>query len=64
MPKTVVLDEWDVTFRTPAVMSDAEVRAVRRVLTGKAFTAAVRRDVSAVVRERPVLTPLRVIVSR
>jgi hypothetical protein len=64
MPKTVVLDEWHVTFRTPAVMSDAEVRAVRRVLTGKAFTAAVRRGVSAVVRERSVLTPLREIVGR
>ena len=50
MPKTVLLDEWQVTFRIPAGMSDADVRAVRRVLAGKAFTAAVRRVVVAVVR--------------
>jgi hypothetical protein len=64
MSKTVLLDEWHVTFRISTVMSAADVRAVRRVLNGKAFTAAVRRAVLAVVRGRPVLTPLRVAVTR
>ena len=64
MPKTVLLDEWHVTFRIPAGMSDADVRAVRRVLNGKAFTAAVRRAVLAVVRERPAMKPVRVVITR
>jgi hypothetical protein len=64
MPKTVLLDEWHVTFRIPAVISDADVRAVRRILNGKAFTAAVRRAVLAVVRERPVLKPVRLTLGR
>ena len=64
MPKTVLLDEWHLTFRIPAALSDAEVRAVRRVLNGKAFTAAVRRAVSAVVRERPALRPVRLTLGR
>ena len=64
MPKTVLLDEWYVTFRIPTALSDAEVRAIRRVLDGKAFTAAVRRLVQAVFRERPALRPGRVAVTR
>jgi hypothetical protein len=63
MPKTVLLDEWHVSFRIPASLSDADVRAIRRVLNGKAFTAAVRRAVLAVVRERVVLRPVRVTVT-
>jgi hypothetical protein len=51
MPKTVLLDEWHVTFRIPASLSDADVRAVRRVLNSKAFTAAVRQAMIAFVRK-------------
>ncbi len=64
MPKTVLLDEWHLTFRIPAALPDADVRAVHRVLNGKAFTAAVRRALLAVVRERGVLRPVRVAVTR
>ena len=64
MAKTVLLDEWHVTFRIPAKLPDADVRAVRRVLNGKAFTAAIRRAVSAVVRERLVLKLVQVAVTR
>jgi hypothetical protein len=53
MPKTVLLDEWHVTFRIPASLSDADVRAIRRVLNAKAFTVAVRRVVLAEVRIAP-----------
>ncbi len=63
MPKTVLLDEWHLTFRIPAVMSDADVRAVRHVLNSKAFTAAVRRTVLAVTWVRPALTPVRIAVT-
>jgi hypothetical protein len=64
MPKTVLLDEWHVTFRIPAVMSDANVGAVRRILNGKAFTAAVRRAVLAVMRERVVFKPVWLTLGR
>lgn len=46
MPKTVLLDEWHVTFRIPTTLSDADVRAARRVWGRKAFAAAVRRVLS------------------
>ena len=64
MPKTVLLDEWHFTFRIPAPLSNAEVRAVRHILNGKAFTAAIRRALLAVMRERGVLRPVRVAVTR
>jgi hypothetical protein len=64
MPKTVLLDEWHVTFRIPSTSPAADVRAVRRVLNSKAFTAAVRRAVSQQVKRRPALKPVRVIVGR
>lgn len=64
MPATVVLDELHLTFRIPAALADGEVRAVRRVLTGTAFTAAVRRAVLAAMKKHPVLTPVRVAVAR
>jgi hypothetical protein len=64
MAKTVLLDEWHVTFRIPETLPDANVRAVRRVLNSKAFTAAVRRAVSQEVKRRPALKPVRVTVSQ
>ena len=64
MPATVVLDEVHLTFRIPAALTSGEVRAIRRVLTGKAFTAAVRRAVLAVVNKSPELKPVRVTVAR
>ncbi len=63
MPKTVLLDEWHLTFRIPAHLPDTEVRAVRRVLDSKAFTAAVRRAVLSVMKKYPVVTPVRVAVA-
>ncbi len=60
MPKTVLLDEWHVTFRIPAVMTHSNVRAIRRVLNGKAFTAALWRAIGAVIRVRPKLKAVSV----
>ena len=60
MPKTVLLDEWHVTFRIPENLHGAEVRAARRVLNTKAFAAAVRRAVLAVMKERLALETVRV----
>ena len=64
MPATVVLDEVHLTFRIPATLTSGEVRAIRRVLTGKAFTAAVRRAVLGEMNRRPALKVVRVAVTR
>jgi len=64
MPATVVLDEVHLTLRIPAALSDGEVRAIRRVLAGKAFTDAVRRAVLVEMNKRPVLKPVRVALTR
>lgn len=64
MPATVVLDELHLTFRIPAALPEVEVRAIRRVLNGKAFTAAVRRAVVTEMNKRPALKPVRLTVGR
>ena len=64
MAKTVLLDEWHLSVRIPASLPAATVTAVRRSLNAKAFTAALRRAVLAVVRERPALSPVRVLITR
>jgi hypothetical protein len=64
MPKTVLLDEWHVTFRIPSTLPADDVRAVRRVLNSITFTAAVRRMVSQQVKRRPALKPVRVTLTR
>ena len=64
MPQTVLHDEWQITFRIPSNLPIADVRAVRRVLTGKAFTAALRRVVATAMRGSTVLGPVRTVVTR
>jgi hypothetical protein len=64
MPATVVLDEMHLTFRIPADLPAGQVRSIRRVLNGKAFTAAVRRAVLAEMTKYPVTTAVRVTVAR
>jgi hypothetical protein len=64
MPKTVLLDEWHVTFRFPASLPEAEVRAIRRVSADQAFTAAVRWAVMVEMNKRPALKPARVMITR
>jgi hypothetical protein len=64
MPATVVLEEVHLTFRIPVALPDIEVRAIRRVLAGRAFTAAVRRAVRVEMNRQPALKPVRVTVTR
>ncbi len=64
MPANVVLDELHLTFRIPADLPAGEVRAIRRVLNGSAFTAAVRRAVLDEMNKRPALKSVRVTVAR
>ncbi len=64
MPKTVLLDEWHLTFRFPAILPDADVRAVRRVLNCTAFTAAIRRAILKMLTKPPAMKPVRVTISR
>lgn len=64
MPATVVLDEVHLTFRIPTTVSEVEVRRIRRVLTSKAFTAAVRRVVTELMKRHPELKPIKLEVNR
>ncbi len=64
MPKTVLLDEWHITFRIRASLPEATVRAIRRVLNSTAFTAAVSRAVLAEMNKWPVLKLVRVELGR
>lgn len=59
MPKTVLLDEWHLTFRIHAALSDVEVRAVCRVLKGKGITAAVLRTMLAEIKKHCALKSSR-----
>jgi hypothetical protein len=64
MPATVALDEMYLTFIIPAALPAGQVRAIRRVLNGKAFTAAVLRAVVSEMNKRPTLKPVRLTVAR
>lgn len=64
MPATVVLDEVHLTFRIPAMLPPKQVTVIRRTLTGKAFTAALRRAVVAEMKRHPELKPVKMQVSR
>jgi len=62
--KTVILDEWQLTFRIPADLPDAEVDAIRAVLDDADFLARLRTALRRVLLADPELTPVRVTVGR
>jgi len=62
--KTVILDEWQLTFRIPADLPDADVDAIRRVLDDPQFLARLRTALRRVLLADPALTPVRVTVGR
>jgi hypothetical protein len=64
MPRTLILDEVHLTFRIPVSLSAAQVRTIRRVLASKAFTAALRRVVTELMKRHPELKPVKMQVSR
>lgn len=64
MPKTVILDEWHLTFRISADLPDAEVDAIRTVLDDADFLARIRTAVRDVLHADPELTPVRVSLTR
>ena len=64
MPTTVILDEWQLTFRIPADLPDAEVDAIRAVLDDPQFLARLRTAPRRVLLADPELTPVRVTVGR
>ena len=64
MAKSVLLDEWHLSVRIPSSLPAATVTSIRRALNASTFTAALRRAIRAVLRRRPALRPVRVVVSR
>jgi hypothetical protein len=62
--KSVVIDEIHVTVRVPADLPDKPAAAVRRTLSGAAFTRALREAVLRTVRRFPELSACRTTVTR
>ena len=62
--KTVILDEWQLTFRVPADLPDPDVDAIRAVLDDPQFLARLRTALRRVLLADPELTPVRVTVGR
>ena len=62
--KTVILDEWQLTFRVPADLPDPEIDAIRAVLDDPQFLARLRTALRRVLLADPELTPVRVTVGR
>lgn len=64
MSRTVMLDELHLTFRIPAALPAQQVKAIRRVLNSKRFTAALRRAVLNVMTTHGELKLVRVTHTR
>jgi hypothetical protein len=62
--KTVILDEFHLTFRIPNDLSDDETEAIRQVLAGDDFMSRLRRAVRAALRAVPELSLVRASLTR
>ncbi len=64
MAQAIVLEEFHITARAPNGLPKAEYAALRRALDGKTFQADLRRGVRAVFQSYPILTTLRISLTR
>ena len=64
MPKTVLIDELQITVKGPAKLSPEQIDAIRQVLLSKRFTAEITRVVRTVFQRQRALEPLKVRLSR
>jgi hypothetical protein len=64
MPKLVMIDEFHVTLRVPADLSEALAEGIRRVLRGNAFLRRLRRLLRAALRSYPELAKVRLALTR
>ena len=64
MPKTVLIDELQITVTGPAKLSPEQIDAIRRILLSRHFTTEITQAVRMVFDRQPNLEPLKVRVSR
>lgn len=64
MGDTILVDEFYLTVRVSADVTDADREAVRRTLAGDAFLDRLWDAIAGVVREFPDLAPVAVTLSR
>jgi hypothetical protein len=64
MGKRVVIDVLLVTLTVPQCLSEKEVTAIRRTLSGQGFRERLKRTVSAACRAFPSLRPVRFDISK
>ncbi len=64
MAKFILLDEIHVTVQAPAGLRDDEYDAFRRALMSRKFHGRLSRQLRELFAEFPVLTQLRVAISR
>lgn len=62
--KYLMIEQFHVTMRVPADLSDAAADEVKTVLAAKPFVAELREAVAVVVAAHTPLTVVRVSVSR
>lgn len=63
MPDYVLVEEYHLTFAVPQRMSDADRETARRILDGRSFVTAVRQAMRDLIRSKPALAGVRLIVS-
>jgi hypothetical protein len=64
MAKSVIIDELHLTVRTPAVLPEIAVEAVRQILIGEEFLRRLRKAIHAVARAYPELAAVRLSLTR
>ncbi len=64
MAKFILLDEIHVAVQAPAGLPDDEIDAIRSTLLSRRFKARLNRRLRKLFAEFPVLTRLRVAISR
>ena len=64
MPRSVLIDEFHLSFFVPQHLTAQEQRAIRRTLTDSGFRARLARVAQSVVRRYPSLNRIRLTLSR
>ncbi|HEX3313244.1 MAG TPA: hypothetical protein VHR72_00070 [Gemmataceae bacterium] len=64
MPKALMIEELHLSFFVPSRLVEAEVAAVRRVLTSSRFAGRLLRATKEIARQWPALARVRITLSR
>jgi hypothetical protein len=64
MPRWILFDEFHLTLHVPQSLSQADCRAITRVLNGRRFQTQLREAVRNVLGRHASLGKVRVVISR